>query len=400
MRQIIGLAHNRRLIAYLAFLSAFAPLSTDMYLPALPRITELLHTSASLAGFSISGFLLLFACSTLVWGSLSDVWGRRPVLLAGILLYIVSSAACALAENISQLLMCRGGQAVGSGAISAVALAVVKDVLHGDSLERIVAWIQTVTILAPMLAPVAGGALLMITEWRGVFWCLMGFGLLALAGICVMPETLPFSTPGGVKHALGRVAAVLRHRNFRRLLLLFSATNMPFLAYLAVSSYVFQRTFGLSAQQYSLFFAFNAVMSIAGPLLHTRIFRHRSLRLVIAVYLVLIALAGGLLCIFGTTGACVFALLCAPTAFCVCAARISSTVLLLNQLNSDNGTVAALVNSGGLLCGSLAMLFCTLPIWSDYATALGVIALVVGGLSLPAWLILSRDGVAARSSEA
>lgn len=181
---------NRWLVAYLAFLSAFAPLSTDMYLPALPHMTQALQTTDALSSLSISCFLLLFGASMLFWGPLSDKYGRKPVLYTGALLYVVSSLFLALAQSIWPLLFWRAVQAIGSGGISAMALAIVKDVLRGRAMEKVITWIQTITILAPMLAPVIGGALLAVTDWRGIFACLLLCGLLAGAGTLLLRETM------------------------------------------------------------------------------------------------------------------------------------------------------------------------------------------------------------------
>ena len=381
---------NRRLIAYLAFLSAFAPLSTDMYLPALPHMAEALDTSYSLAGLTVSSFMLLFALSMLVWGPLSDKYGRRPVLLTGSALYVLSSVCIALAASIGPLLFWRGLQAVGSGAVSAMSLAVVKDILRGKAMEKVVTWIQTVTILAPMLAPVAGGGLLLFTDWRGIFWCLAACGLLALAGGLALRETRAVVTQGSVFRALGRIFVVLRTPGFGAPLLLFSAMSMPFMAYLAVSSYVFQSRFGLSAQEYSWFFAFNAGMSLLGPLLHMRLFRHWRRDAVIAAHLLLVCLAGGLLLLFGDSGPWRFALLYVPISFCGSAIRPPSTVLLMNCVRGDNGAVTSLINSGALLCGSFSMLLCSLPFWDGAVTAAGAISCLTAGTALLGWLRLTR----------
>lgn len=381
---------NRRLIAYLAFLSAFAPLSTDMYLPALPHMAEALNTTYSLTSLTVSGFLLLFALSMLAWGPLSDKYGRRPVLLAGGVFYVLSSVGIALAGSIGPLLFWRGLQAVSSGAVSSMSLAVVKDILRGAAMEKVVTWIQTVTILAPMLAPVAGGGLLLLTDWRGIFWCLAGCGLLALAGGLALRETRARATQGSVFKALGRIFVVLRTPGFGAPLLLFSAMSMPFMAYLAVSSYVFQTRFGLSAQEYSWFFAFNAGMSLLGPLLHMRFFRHWRRGLVITVHLLLVCVAGGLLLLFGNAGPWHFALLYVPVSFCGSAIRPPSTVLLMQCVRGDNGAVTSLINSGTLLCGSLSMLLCSLPFWSGPVTAAGGISCLVAGAAFLGWLRLAR----------
>ena len=320
---------NRWLVAYLAFLSAFAPLSTDMYLPALPHMTQALQTTDALSSLSISCFLLLFGASMLFWGPLSDKYGRKPVLYTGALLYVVSSLFLALAQSICPLLFWRAVQAIGSGGISAMALAIVKDVLRGRAMEKVITWIQTITILAPMLAPVIGGALLAVTDWRGIFACLLLCGLLAGTGTLLLRETMTHPVQGNAFRTLGRLLVVLRHRGFRCLLLLFSATSMPFMAYLALSSYIFQGLFGLSPQAYSLFFAFNAGMSMLGPLAHERFFRTAPRRLFFSAYLGIVVVAGLGLLLVGDRGPFIFALLCAPISFCGSALRPPATVLML-----------------------------------------------------------------------
>ena len=384
---------NRWLVAYLAFLSAFAPLSTDMYLPALPHMTQALQTTDALSSLSISCFLLLFGASMLFWGPLSDKYGRKPVLYTGALLYVVSSLFLALAQSIWPLLFWRAVQAIGSGGISAMALAIVKDVLRGRAMEKVITWIQTITILAPMLAPVSGGALLAVTDWRGIFACLLLCGLLAGVGTLLLRETMSHPVQGNAFRTLGRLLVVLRHRGFRCLLLLFSATSMPFMAYLALSSYIFQGLFGLSPQAYSLFFAFNAGMSMLGPLAHERFFRTAPRRLFFSAYLGIVVVAGLGLLLVGDQGPFIFALLCAPISFCGSALRPPATVLMLNQMRNDTGSLTALINSGGLLFGSLSMLLCALPVWPGPVAAQALMAILVGLACLLGWLWLDSRKV-------
>lgn len=198
---------NKWLIGYLTFISAFAPLSTDMYLPALPHMVTSLATDYAKASLSVSGFLLIFALSMLIWGPLSDKYGRRPVLLGGSLVYVFASVAIALASSIVPLLCWRALQALGSGAVSAMALAIVKDMLRGQALEQVVAWMQTVMVLAPILAPVLGGWILLAVDWRGIFWMLAFCGLLSFLGALGFRETcLPaHRNRGSVFSALGRL---------------------------------------------------------------------------------------------------------------------------------------------------------------------------------------------------
>ncbi len=402
MKKRIFVLGNNWLVGYLTFISAFAPLSTDMYLPSLPRMAEALSTNYATASLTVSGFLLIFALSMLVWGPLSDKYGRRPVLLGGSVLYVFSSVAIALAGDISSLLFWRGVQALGSGAVSAMALAVVKDILRGKTLEKVVAWMQTVMVLAPILAPVLGGWLLLLTDWRGIFWMLTFLGTLSFLGALGLKETCPPAkrNQGSICSTLGRLGVVLGHPEFRWPLLLFSVMSMPFMAYLAVSSYVFQTLFGLSAQSYSLFFAGNAAVSMLGPLTHMRFFRHWRRRVVIACHLAIGTSFGVLIWLFGDLGPGVFAALYLPITFCGAALRPPGTVLMLESVKGDNGAVTSLINSGGLLCGSLSMFLCALPFWGNAIHVAGGISALISGLSFAGWLVMLRLGIVKKRRQA
>ncbi len=380
----------KALIAYLAFLSAFVPLSTDLYLPALPSMGQFFHASPELTNLTLSCFMLLYSLSMLVWGPFSDKYGRRPILLAGLVIYILASIGSALSDSVYQLIAGRCFQALGSGAISAVSLTVVKDSFRGRAMENVLTLIQTMIVLAPMLAPVLGGLLLTVTSWRGIFWALTVCGVAALALSFALRETLTDPTPGSALHSLGRVTVVLRHARFRSLLIIFSLSSMPFMAYLAASAYVFEDNFGVSPQAYSYFFAANAAVSMLGPALYARFLRDLPRRAYIAANFLIPAVAGVLLLIFGNAGPFAFAALYLPITFCGSAVRPPSTMLMMNQMDTDTGTVASLVGSVALLCGSFAMFLCSLP-WSSFITATGVISLVVGLVCLIGWMAVSRS---------
>lgn len=283
---------NRFLILYLSFLSAFAPISTDMYLPALPSIARTFATTNELASATISAFILLFAISMLFWGPISDRYGRKPVLLAGSALYIVSSMALCLTHSIEAFLVWRGIQALGSGAASAMSLAIVKDVLRGGSMENVVAIMQATVIIAPLTAPVLGGWLLLVVDWRGIFLCLAVCGALALLGALCLKETNQRHNARSLSATFRRMGHAVANKNFLFPLLIFSAMSMPFMSYLAVSAFIFQETFHVSAQQYSLFFALNAFCSLLGPFLHIGVFRRWNRNRVLTGHLLAMCLIG------------------------------------------------------------------------------------------------------------
>lgn len=382
---------NRYLIAYLTFLSAFAPLSTDMYLPALPVMASALHTSDELVSYSMTLFFFAYAFAALIWGPLSDRYGRKPVLIAGSIIYIISCAWIALTDSIIALLAMRVAQAIGCAAVSAISLAVVKDVLRGQLMERLISFMQAAHVLAPILAPLIGGAMLYFVGWRDIFWAQVLFGVISIAGAFCLRETGRLKQGLSLLAAFLRMGAVLANRKFLAPLLLFSGLVMPFMSFLAVSTFVYQVQFGLSAQAFSLFFAFNASFSLLGPLAHLFIAKHMGKTREITWQILIIFACGVLLIPFGGLNPWLFALLMAPITFCGSAMRPPSTVILMEANRGDNGAVASLIQGFTLLFASLAMFLAPLPFWKQPVTAIAWIAAIVSGLALLAWLGIGRS---------
>lgn len=386
----IFLPGNRFLVAFLAFLGAFPPLTTDMYLPALPVMAETMHTSNELISFTLSGHMFTFALVMLLWGPLSDRYGRLPILRYGVVIYIVSSIALALSGSITTLIIWRIIQAVGSGAATTISLAVVKDVVRGPRMEKIVALMQAAIILAPIVAPAIGGGLMLFLSWRGIFWCLTLCGLLALGGSFLLRETARKPQQGSDGISLASIGKVLKQKKFVFTLILFSFMAMPFMSYLGASSFIFQDYFKVSPQEFSLFFSFNACVSLLGPLCHMAVFRHWRRNMVLGVELLVMALAGATLLVAGYWGPWTFALIFSVQTFAGSCMRAPSTVLMMESAHGHNGLVASLINCLGTLCGAFAMSLATFSFWPNPIMAVAVIAVAVSGCGFLAWLFVSR----------
>lgn len=381
---------NRYLIAYLTFLSAFAPLSTDMYLPAMPTMAEALATTDDLVSNSLTAFFVVYALSTLFWGPLSDRYGRKPVLIAGSIIYFATSVLSAITSSIWVLLAMRGLQATGCAAASAMSLAIVKDILRGSFMEKIVSFMQAAHILAPMCAPVIGGALLYFMNWRGIFWALALCGGLALAGAFGLRETSRQRSAASLGSAFQALGRVLRNTTFLKPFLIFSCMTMPFMSFLAVSTFVYQDMFGLTPQAFSLFFAMNAAFSLGAPLAHLYWFAKLDRRAVLSCEILVMTLAGIGMLFLGSRGPWAFALLMAPITFCGGAMRPPSTVVMLEANRGNNGAVAALIQCGALLFASVSMFAAPLSFWPTPVTAIATISAAVSGLCLIAWLLVSK----------
>ena len=380
---------RKALIVYLAFLSAFTPLSTDLFLPALPIMADYFQAAPGLTNLTLMGFMFSFALSMLIWGPLSDKYGRRPVILSGLALYLTSSVLCALSTDIWTLIAGRVVQAVGSGAVSAVAMAITKDVFKGRTMENVLTTIQTMMLIAPMIAPVLGGFLLAFISWRGIFWAFVVCGALAWLGMLPLRESLERPTEGPALKSLGRIIFVLGHGRFSALLVIFSIAGMPIMVFLATSAYVYQQNFGVSPQLYSAFFCANALASVLGPTLYPRVLRELPQNGLIITCFAVIAAGAALLLLFGHAGPYRFAALMLPITFCSTAIRPPSTIILMTRLDSDTGTVASLIGSAAVLCGSFAMLISGL--WTDPIVSTAVISLLAGLFCLAGWIVLGRN---------
>nr|WP_279628490.1 multidrug effflux MFS transporter [Streptomyces swartbergensis] len=285
------------MITIIGALAAVAPLATDMYVPGFPELGRTLHASDSAVQLSMTAFLAGLVLGQLVIGPLSDGLGRRRLLLPGTALFAVLSLACALVPNVQMLIAARFLQGVAGAAGMVLAQAVVTDWFHGPELPRYFSMLSMVMGLAPVTAPVLGGAILSVTSWRAVFVVLAFFGvLLFLAALFGVRESLPPQRrrQGGVTITFRAMGRLLGHRAFLGCMLTLAFSSAALFSYIAGSSFVFENHYAVSATRYSLIFATNA----AGMLLAGWSFGTLSRKLSVGSLLtagVAVALAGMLL---------------------------------------------------------------------------------------------------------
>ncbi len=253
-------------VVVLGALSAFGPLSLDLYLPGLPQLADDLGASASAAQLTLTACLLGLAVGQLLSGPWSDAVGRRRPLLIGVGAYIAASLACAFATSIEALVALRFVQGLAGAAGIALSRAVVRDLRSGPAAARLFAALLLVNGLAPVLAPVLGGQLLQSTDWRGLFVVLAAIGGAILAGTAlVVPESHPpaLRRGGGLGNTLLVFRALLRDRRFVGCTLASGLAFAAMFAYIAGSPFVLQDVYALSPMQFSAVFAINAVGLVA-----------------------------------------------------------------------------------------------------------------------------------------
>jgi MFS transporter, DHA1 family, multidrug resistance protein len=242
-------------------LSAFGPLSLDLYLPGLPQLSTDLRASEAAGQLSLSMCMIGLALGQLLVGPFTDRVGRRRPLLVGVVVFALSAALCAITPSVELLLLFRLLTGLAGGAGIVIARAMVRDLYDGDMVARVFALLMLVSGTAPVLAPVLGGGLLLVTDWRGVFWVLAGIGAVLLVAAFSQPESLPGprrrAAGGG---ALLRVLRdVLRDRTFLVPALVLGLGSCALFSYIAMGSFVLQGAYGLGQQGFAVVFAANSV---------------------------------------------------------------------------------------------------------------------------------------------
>lgn len=377
------------IITLVTLVNMIIPLSTDLYLPAMPSMIVIFQTSQTLINMTLSLFFLFLGIGTLVCGPLSDKYGRKPVLLLGNLLYIISSFACAVSENINLLILFRIFQAIGAGACVAVTMAIVKDCFYGKLRDKILALIQTVSVLAPIVAPVLGAFVLKYTTWNMLFVILAIFAIIFFVLSCLYTETLTKNnrTTENILNSLGRLIVVCKNVKFTYLLIIFSLLAAPFMGYLTIASYIYIDMFGLSKQGFSYYFAINALLSVAGPIIYVKMLNKISSKNFAILSFVIVLFFSLLLLVIGDKSALIFFLLFIPIAIGFSSTRPLCASILFKQQKQDSGSVSSLISSGNTLFGCVGMFCVSIPVLS-LTQRLAMISLISSGCSIMLYILI------------
>ncbi len=375
------------MLFFLVIISAFPPLTIDLYLPALPQMVEVFNTDRSMVNLTLSSYFVTYAIGLLFWGPLSEKFGRKPILLIGLAGYMVASILCAMTNNIEQLIGARIFQAFAGSAITVIATAIVKDLYDGREREKIMATIMSLVIIAPMVAPVFGAFLLKIASWRMMFVTLAVFGAFASVLALCYRETLESKYQGSIFRSWGRLTVVMKNRSFVKLLVIFSIIPMALMGFLAAGSYIYIDHFGLTEQQFSYAFAFNALCASFGPTLYMKLSYRVSVQKVISACFALLAIAGIFTLTVGGLSPWFFMFIAAPATLMAIIMRVPGTNLMLNQQDHDTGSAVALIQFFSMICGSLGMVLVSIRPESLIEN-LGFIQLSVGTLGGLMWLMV------------
>jgi MFS transporter, DHA1 family, multidrug resistance protein len=373
-----------RNIFLLSLLAAFPPLSTDMYLPAIPQLKAQWNQPLMMVNLTLICFFLSYCLFMLIYGPVSDRFGRRRPLLVGIGIFIIASLMCALADNIAALIAARIFQASGAASASALSLAMCKDLFETKARERIMAYMAVIVALAPMLAPVIGGWLIHYFSWRWVFVFQASMGIIAWGGVFRMAEPLKqFQRISAAQVALVYVR-LLRNRRYTGLMIAMSILVLPFFGFLAGSSEIYMSHFGMDERQFGYFFGFNALALMCGPFVFSRLTRSFSSRALLTLSFAGILVASIVMACLPHHSPWSLALPMWVLSFFFGMNRPPSNNLILEQVQRDVGAASALIIFAFMTVGAAGMGIISLA-WSDKIMVLGVLGTVVGTITLAFW---------------
>jgi DHA1 family bicyclomycin/chloramphenicol resistance-like MFS transporter len=367
----------------LSLLTSLGPLSTDLYLPSLPAITVALGSTVSQTQLTLSAFLAGFAVGQIFYGSLSDAYGRKPVLAGGLVLFCVASLGCALAPNIETLIAFRFLQAFGGSGPVVLARAMVRDLYEGPAAARQLARMGMIMGVVPAVAPIAGGVLEALVGWRANFVATLAFGLVMLAiALGRLPETIRRRTGEVVSPAtvIRGFAHLFRHPAYRTYVGIVTLTYSGLFAWISGSSFILQGVYGLSEIAFALSFTLVVGGFMGGSMLTQRLVRAIGAERTIGFGMICLAGGGGLMLLFQLVGvASPFALLL-PMACYTCGVGMtlpSSTALAM----------APFPDRAGAASSSLGLCQMT-----GAAIVGAVVGRVLGGSALPIAITVATTG--------
>jgi DHA1 family bicyclomycin/chloramphenicol resistance-like MFS transporter len=267
------------LLILLAAFVALGPLSTDMYLPALPDMVSVFGTTVSRVQLTISAYLFGFSIFHLLCGPLSDRFGRKPILLLGMIIFCIASIACASVENIEELIFWRFMQGVGACTGPTLGRAMVRDIYGPVKAAKALATMAAIMALAPAIAPIIGGWMLGFLPWSSIFWFLAAYALLAILSLgLLLPESLPERQSLRPLSIVGNYFTLLKNRQYCMQVMGASLIYAGGFAYVSGSSFVLIDFMSVPAGQFGFWFAFNVLGYIAGSVFVARSVSHFSKR--------------------------------------------------------------------------------------------------------------------------
>ncbi|WP_309385872.1 MFS transporter [Cerasicoccus frondis] len=377
-------------VLFLASLGAMPPLSTDMYLVAIPHLAEQWHAPTNVINLSLVLWFVAFSISLLVFGSLSDRWGRRPIMLGGLALFSLASLLCAMATGPIQLIIFRILQGVAAAAPSSMTMAYCRDKFEGVARQKLLAWLGIIIAIAPMVAPSMGAFIMHYAPWQTIFVLLaiISGALLTLSWF-YFDESSASRESGGVLNALSRYVRLTRNRNFMLANCSMCLIAAPVLGYVGIASIIYMEHFHLSESTFAVLFAAVPLSSMIGAYTCSRLLTRMTDRSLIFIGLCGCVGASIIVLSIGPLHVSAFLVGISFFGFFTGVTRPLANHLVLEQVDRDIGAASSTIIFTQFMAGAICMAYTTAG-WAHPVAALGLLTLAVPGGVLAAWPFIQR----------
>lgn len=360
-------------------------MSVDMYLPAFPELAQDLLTDSGRVQQTLSAFLLGFAVAPLVWGPLSDRYGRKPILYAGLAIFVAASIGGALSGSIDVLIGFRFLQALGGSAAASLARAIVRDRYDREEAARTLSLLFVVMAIAPMVAPIIGGQVLVFFGWRAIFWALAGYGVICLL-ITVYPLRETLTIERRTHHHAGEMAksygALLRNRRYIGYALCQGLSFAAMFAYIAGSPFVIIELFSISPELYGFLFAAHVIALMIGSAANSRLVTRVGVDRMLLLGAVGLAFGGVLVFFAGA--------LTAPLAALIGSVVVMMLFVTMIGANATAGALSEFPNMAGTASAFLGMLQFAMG-----AAAGALVGFFHDGTAMPLVIVMMSSGLLA-----
>lgn len=369
------------IILLIVILSTIPPFSTDMFLPALPEMVQYFGTTEAVLNITLYGFMFFQAVSMLLLGPISDKYGRKPILAISIIIYIITSLLASVAPTIETFILCRMIQGVASGGMMVISIALIKDCFEEKIRNTVLTLTVVLGVVGPVASPILGAYIIEAINWQSTLAFPGLLTIICLIITLLFSESLPAEEKltGNLPSVYKRMAGVCRHKSFMTFLFAMGVFSLPFMAYLAVSSYIFVEGFGIAGTTYSYMLAVNAILGTLGMLLLQRLTKGGSNKTMGVIVIIFAFVSSFILLSVGHLNAAVCFIGTTFMVISAFAARPYALAILMNQFDGDTGSVSSVFNFTMVFIGCLGMAAGTLP-WPTYIIGLGTCCLFAGVL--------------------
>ena len=364
-------------VLFLAFVAAVPSLATDMYLAAIPKIAEEWGVKVGQISYSLSLWFVLFSTVILLLGPVSDRWGRKPVLMGGMLVFAVGSLLSGMSVCVWQLIAFRLLQAIGAAGPTSMVIAICRDKFEGKKRKSVLAWVAIILNVAPICSPSIGAVLMDLLNWRAIFFSQAAMGVLGcLLTLIVFKESAGELVKTGAFKMMARYFVLMKNKRYMVANYILGTLPGPFCAFLGFSSIAYINIFGLSEYWFGVLFACNAGTSMVGAFLSTRLNGRMSDGKMLWVAFVGCLMGGlGMLC-FGWMHPFVFAGTMGVITLSTTLSRPVANHLILEQVKRDIGVASSFVSFYQYVMMAVFVWFVSLD-WGKPMLVFGLVTLCV-----------------------